>query len=74
MKVLAMRNDKIHKSQVFVMPVRHHYEEPGEKPKIKYTCPVCDQADLRHAITEGEDDCPCCGVHFFWPCDWEEWE
>ena len=56
------------------MPVRHHYEDPGEKPKIKYTCPVCDQADLRHAITEGEDDCPCCGVHFFWPCDWEEWE
>lgn len=50
----------------YINPVEHHYEEPGEKPYIKYGCPVCEALGNLHQVTPGEENCPLCGVNFNW--------
>lgn len=32
-----------YKQRVKLKPNEHHYENEGEKPYIKYTCPICEQ-------------------------------
>lgn len=32
----------------FIKPTEHHYEEKGEKPYIKYGCPVCEALGNKH--------------------------
>lgn len=47
----------------YVHPTKHHYEEPGEEPYIKYSCPVCEAVGNRLSITQEEKTCPLCGVN-----------
>lgn len=49
-----------------IKPAEHHYEEPGEKPYIKYSCPVCEAFGNLHQLTPGEKNCPLCGVNLSW--------
>ena len=43
----------VYKQKVFVKPIEHHYENEGEKPYIKYSCPNCEKIA---AIVENIDD------------------
>lgn len=69
----------VHKQQVRLRPVAHHYEKQGEKPYIKYGCPICeaiardfepkdeDEGTFsRFSIPEGTTKCPVCGVNLAW--------
>lgn len=58
--------DMIHKRITYVKPVAHHYEEVGEKPYIKYSCPVCDALNNKHQVIPGEQNCPLCKVNLDW--------
>lgn len=49
-----------------IKPAERHYEEPGEKPYIKYSCPVCETVGNLHQVTPGEGNCPLCGVNLSW--------
>ena len=49
-----------------VCPIKHHYEESGEKPYIKYGCPVCEALGNIHQIRPEEESCPLCGVNLSW--------
>lgn len=49
-----------------VKPIEHHYEEPGEEPYIKYSCPVCEAVGNIHQVTPGEEKCRLCGVNLIW--------
>lgn len=51
---------------IYINPVEHHYEDPGEKPYIKYGCPVCEAVGNLHQVTPGEENCPLCGVNLSW--------
>lgn len=50
----------------YVYPVEHHYEEPGEEPYVKYSCPVCEAIGNLHQVTPGEKNCSLCGVNLDW--------
>lgn len=76
---VIMPAEFIHKQRVGLKPVEHHYEKSGEKPYIKYGCPICeaivrdfepDEADEgtfnRFSFAKGTPKCPCCGVNFAW--------
>ena len=57
----------VHRKHAKVNPIPHHYEEPGEKPYIKWHCPVCTMLGNRKiSIPEKIPDCPLCGVHLNW--------
>lgn len=49
-----------------VKPTEHHYEELGEKPYIKYSCPVCDALGNLHQVMPVTQNCPVCGVQLYW--------
>lgn len=49
-----------------VKPTEHHYEEPGEKPYIKYSCPVCESLGNLHQVNRFVQNCPVCGVQLYW--------
>lgn len=55
-----------YKRKVSVNPVPHHYEETGEKPYIKYTCPVCDTVGNKAQVLRGTSNCLLCGVSLNW--------
>lgn len=56
-----------YKRKVKVNPIARHYENLGEQPYIKYSCPVCDAVGNRpFSITEGTENCPLCGVALNW--------
>lgn len=56
----------IHKRIVKIKPVEHRYEESGEKPYIKYGCPICETFDNKHTVIYGSKQCHLCGINFFW--------
>ena len=56
----------IHKCKAYVIPVAHHYEEAGEEPYIKYSCPVCDSLNNKHQVHSWQQNCPLCNVNLFW--------
>lgn len=60
---------RCHQRKTFVVPTPHHYEETGENPYIKYTCPVCDIAGNRHQVIKGSNNCPLCNVNLLWEWD-----
>lgn len=55
-----------YRGMTYIQPTEHHYEEPGEKPYIKYGCPVCEALGNIHTVTHGEKNCPLCGVNLSW--------
>lgn len=50
----------------YVKPTEHHYESAGEKPYIKYGCPVCELLDNKHQVTFGASNCSLCNVNLLW--------
>lgn len=58
--------ERVYQRITYVNPIEHHYEEPGEKPYIKYSCPVCAAVGNLHQVTPGEENCPLCGVNLSW--------
>jgi hypothetical protein len=50
----------------YVKPTENHYEKVGEKPYIKYGCPVCEILNNKHQVTFGADNCPLCNVNLLW--------
>lgn len=50
----------------YVNPVAHHYESSGEKPYIKFSCPVCDMLGNKHQVCFGQNNCPLCNVNLNW--------
>lgn len=52
-----------------IKPTEHHYEELGEKPYIKYSCPVCQAVGNLHQVTSGDKNCPLCNVNLCWETD-----
>ena len=53
----------VHQSKISVKPVTHYYEENDYR---KYTCPICDNVGCNHQVTEGEPNCPICGINLEW--------
>ncbi len=51
---------------VKLRPVEEHYEQPGEKPYIKYSCPLCNMCGVMHRVHPGDTRCPICGVNLLW--------
>lgn len=50
--------------EIPVKPYEGHYEEPGEKPYIKYRCPCCNSRyQLSHHINKY---CSNCGQKIDW--------
>lgn len=58
--------DYVYQRKTFVKPVEHHYEAPGEKPYIKYSCPVCDALGNKHQVAPCQSNCPLCNVNLWW--------
>jgi hypothetical protein len=56
----------------YVKPTAHHYEKQGEKPYIKYGCPVCESLGNRHQVTHGTSNCLLCNVNLTWEQESEE--
>ena len=52
-----------------VKPIEHHYEDQGEEPYIKYSCPVCQALGNLHQVTRGDKNCPLCNVNLCWETD-----
>lgn len=50
----------------YVRPLEHHYEEPGEVPYIKYSCPVCDALGNPHQVISNQVKCSLCNVNLDW--------
>lgn len=55
-----------YKRTVSIKPKEHHYEELGEKPYIKYSCPVCEAFGNFHQVTPVIKNCPVCRVQLYW--------
>ncbi len=51
---------------VKLYPVEHHYEQSGEKPYIKYGCPLCEMCGFKHQVHPSDTCCPNCGVNLLW--------
>lgn len=49
-----------------IAPVEHHYENDKGEPYIKYGCPICEAAGIRHSIYQGCRRCPVCGAYLLW--------
>lgn len=52
--------------KTYVKPTPHHYENKGEKPYIKYGCPVCELLNNKHQLTLGSANCTLCNVNLLW--------
>ncbi|WP_379142327.1 hypothetical protein [Paenibacillus sp. sgz500992] len=52
--------------KTFVKPTAHHYENPGEKPYIKYGCPVCELLGNKYQVSIGVSNCSLCNVNLIW--------
>lgn len=63
---IIVNSNKVHKRKVSVNPIARHYEEPGEEPYIKYSCPVCAAVGNYGQVTEGTPNCMLCGVSLNW--------
>lgn len=50
----------------YVKPMENHYEDVGEKPYIKYNCPVCESLGNKHSLSTGISNCPLCNVNLLW--------
>lgn len=56
--------EKLTKKEIPVKPIAHHYEEVGEKPYIKYSCPKCNS---KYQLIENIGKyCPYCGQRLDW--------
>ncbi|RZT01198.1 hypothetical protein [Cuneatibacter caecimuris] len=56
----------VHKRYTQVKPIDRHYENPGEIPYIKYSCPVCAALGNTHQVLPGQPNCTLCGVQLYW--------
>lgn len=56
----------IYERKTSVRPISRHYEEEGEKPYIKYGCPVCESLGNHHQVEKGADKCYSCNVNLTW--------
>lgn len=56
----------VHKRLVYVKPIAHHYENPGEKPYIKWSCPICEAVGNQHRVSFKDENCMLCGIHLTW--------
>ena len=52
----------VHNSKISVKPTTTFYE----KDYCKYSCPICDNVGCNHQVTEGEPNCPICGINLEW--------
>lgn len=59
-------SNKAYKRKVSVNPIPHHYEKLGEKPYIKWSCPVCEAVGNKAQILHGVKNCSLCGVSLNW--------
>lgn len=50
----------------YVEPTENHYEGAGEKPYIKYSCPVCELLGNKHQLSFGTSNCSLCNVNLTW--------
>lgn len=68
LETVALNTDKpSYQRIVKVIPVAHHYEEPGTTPEyVKYSCPICDMANDKHQVTPICTQCPVCNVNLDW--------
>ena len=63
----TIRRTPANKARRKIVPLARHYEENGETPYIKYSCPICEAAGNHHlSFPKGTPDCPFCGVHLEW--------
>lgn len=60
------KSKHVYKRITKVKPVEHHYENPNEKPYIKYGCPVCESLGNRFSFPQGINNCPLCNVNLLW--------
>lgn len=77
----VMPAEVVYKQRVKLKPIAHHYEKPGEKPYIKWGCPICEaiardygpdedgETFDKFSFVKGISNCPCCGVNFAWEED-----
>ena len=71
-KLFIFKNGNcVYKNRISVKPITHHYgkDECGCE-YYKYSCPICDIVGCNHQITEGEHNCPICGINLDW--EWVE--
>lgn len=66
LKGKVIEADVTYKRITYVKPTAHHYEKTGEKPYIKYGCPVCDLLGNKHQVSTWEKNCPLCNVNLLW--------
>lgn len=67
MNGVIINANHVHARRAAVNPIARHYEEKGERPYIKWSCPVCEAiGNHRVSIPEGIPECPLCGVHLNW--------
>ena len=59
-------SNKAYRRKVSVNPIAVHYEDEGEKPMIKWRCPVCASVGNRVSISEGIKNCSLCNVSLNW--------
>ena len=64
--IIENENGLSFEKTVKLYPVEHHYEKPGEKPYIKYGCPVCEMCGLELQVHQSDTHCPTCGVNLLW--------
>lgn len=50
----------------YVHPLERYYEESGEKPYIKYCCPVCEALGNPHQVIPNQANCSLCNVNLNW--------
>lgn len=62
-------SDYSYEKVTFIKPIEHHYEENGERPYIKYGCPVCEALGNKHQVTYNTEKCDLCGVNLLWECN-----
>jgi len=55
--------------KAYLKPIEHHYEAKGEKPYIKYVCPICEMLGNHIQISQGLKNCSFCGVNLWWKDD-----
>ncbi len=50
-----------------IKPTENHYEEEGQEPYIKYTCPRCEKLkNKKYSLCSLDKYCPICGQHLDW--------
>lgn len=50
----------------YVKPTENHYENVGENPYIKYSCPVCELLGNKNQVPIGISNCSLCNVNLLW--------